>query len=63
MNNKISNNSLISTIINNGDNETIVNACFNDVDNDICNNNKSINKNINEDINKDKNNFNQCILF
>lgn len=58
----LSDNSLISTIINNGDNETIVNPCFNDVENEICNSNKNI-KNINENISKNTNTFNQCILI
>ena len=55
-NNIINNNILIDTIMN-GDNETIINECFNDVENEICNDNKKYN-------NKNNNNvFNQCILI
>jgi hypothetical protein len=50
---KISNNSLISTVMN-GDNETIINECFNEAENEICNN---------EDNNKNANAFNQCSIF
>ena len=54
MNKIIDNNSMITTIMN-GDNETIINSCFNDAENEICNN-KEFNA-------KNKNAFNQCILF
>ena len=54
MNKIIDNNSMITTIMN-GDNETIINSCFNDAENEICNNKEYNTKN--------KNAFNQCILF
>ena len=38
----------------NGDNETIINECFNEAENEICNN---------EDNNKNANAFNQCSIF
>ena len=50
---KISNNSLISTVMN-GDNETIINECFNEAENEICNNDAN---------NKNANAFNQCFIF
>ena len=53
-NKKISNNSLISTAMN-GDNETIINACFNEAENEICNEDNNENKNDNA--------FNQCFIF
>ena len=53
-NEKVDNNSI--TTIMNGDNETIVNPCFNDVENEIC-------KNCDQYNDKNKNVFDQCILF
>ena len=55
----IDNNSMITTNIN-GDNETIINACFNDAENEVCYNNEY---NINKNINKNNNAFNQCALI
>ena len=51
---KLSNNSLISTAMN-GDNETIINACFNEAENEICKEDNNENKNDNA--------FNQCFIF
>ena len=55
----IDNNSIITTNIN-GDNETIINAYFNDAENEVCYNNEY---NINKNINKNNNAFNQCALI